>query len=67
MILISTKEKVKKVLKKNQPHLLIMATEVEEVEVNIEEGVNIEGEENTEGEGNIEEEENSEVEVGVDQ
>lgn len=61
MILISTKEKVKKVLKENQPHLLIMATEVEEVEVNIEEEVNIEGEENTE------EEENSEVEVGVDQ
>lgn len=45
----------------NQPHFLIMATEVEVVEVNIEEEVNIEGEENTE------EEENSEVEVGVDQ
>jgi len=55
MILISTKEKVKKVLKENQPHFLIMATEVEVVEVNIE------------GEENTEEEENSEVEVGVDQ
>jgi len=42
MILISTKEKVKKVLKENQPHFLIMATEVEEGEENTEEEENSE-------------------------
>jgi hypothetical protein len=50
MIQISTKEKAKKALKENQTHSLIMATEVEVVEGNIEEGVV-----NIEGEGTVEE------------